>query len=64
VDLLQKFTITIASLRQEIKIVSISTEGIIPDHKTYLNKKGLKVARRGLFNTAALYIADCILAPR
>jgi hypothetical protein len=26
-------------------------------------KKELKVARRGLYSTAALYIADCALAP-
>jgi hypothetical protein len=26
-------------------------------------KKKLKVARRGLYSTAALYIADCALAP-
>jgi hypothetical protein len=30
--------------------------------KTYVKKK-LKVARRGLYSTAALYIADCALAP-
>jgi hypothetical protein len=28
-----------------------------------LKLKKLKVARRGLYSTAALYIADCALAP-
>jgi hypothetical protein len=29
----------------------------------YLDVKRLKVAWRGLYSTAALYIADCALAP-
>jgi hypothetical protein len=41
-----------------------SDQNQIPDSLLFNVLKGLKVARRGLFNTAALYIADCILAPK